>query len=147
MRKLSGKRRALFFFWFYCYLEIIFSSKANFLRKDKLKLEVISYLCIFNANYSDLIFSWLGTLKRNQGLSFLDFFIEEDLIRRLKNAWNGLMEEKFVARKLIEPIKSNRDNFIKIKQRLLKKVSALFNCKLLYKRIYFNSVKNFQGKF
>ncbi len=57
------------------------------------------------------------------------------------------MEEKFVARKLIEPIKSNRDNFIKIKQRLLKKVSALFNCKLLYKRIYFNSVKNFQGKF
>ena len=93
-----------------------------------MKLEVISYLCIFNPNYSDLIFSWLGTLKRDQGLSFLDFFIEEHYIRRLKNAWNGLMDESFVARKLVEPIKSNRDNFLKIKHRLIKKVEQSRYC-------------------
>ena len=116
---------------------MVFSSKANFLRKDRMKLEVISYLCIFNANYSDLIFSWLGTLKRDQGLSFLDFFVEENFIRRLKNAWNGLMDENFVARKFIEPIKANRDNFLKIKHRLLKKVIAL-------RRI--NNKYNFQVK-
>ncbi|CAG5103672.1 Oidioi.mRNA.OKI2018_I69.chr1.g881.t1.cds [Oikopleura dioica] len=101
--------------------ELLFSLEANFFKKDRTKLEVIGYLCIFNAEVADLIFQWLGTLKQEQGIAFLDIFLEESYLKKLKNGWIRIMDKQFVEQKLIQPIKNSRRIYQGIQQRLIKK--------------------------